>query len=248
MSGLASLAIYSPISYLVALLLPAFDALIPVLPSETAIITLGVATAGSTNPLIAVLVLLAAFGAFLGDNAAYFVGERLGPWINRRVFAGEKGQRRRAWAERALDRYGARIIIVCRFIPGGRTAVTLTCGMIGYSRRTFVAATAVAGVIWACYAFFIGRLGGQAFEDRPWAGLLLAFAAALVISAIVELVRRLHLGRRLAPFGRRLLGYWRSLRGQSLEQAPDDRPSDQPAAPETHASPVTTEPSQDNAA
>ena len=48
--------------------------------------------------------------------------------------------------------------------------MTLTCGLIGYRRRTFVAATAFAGVIWACYAFFIGRLGGQAFESRPWAG------------------------------------------------------------------------------
>ena len=70
----------------------------------------------------------------------------------------------------ALDRYGARIIIVCRFIPGARTAVTLVCGLVGFRRRTFVIATAFAGVIWACYAFFIGRLGGQAFESRPWAG------------------------------------------------------------------------------
>jgi membrane protein DedA with SNARE-associated domain len=54
------------------------------------------------------------------------------------------------------------VIIVCRFIPGGRTAVTLTCGLLGYERRRFVIATAVAAVIWALYAFFIGRLGGKA--------------------------------------------------------------------------------------
>jgi hypothetical protein len=46
-------------------------------------------------------------------------------------------------------------------------------------------------VIWACYAFFIGRLGGKAFEDKPWAGLLLAFGGTLAISGLVELVRRL---------------------------------------------------------
>jgi len=38
-----------------------------------------------------------------------------------------------------------------------------------------VTATACAAIIWASYAFFIGRLGGQAFEDKPWIGLLLAF-------------------------------------------------------------------------
>src|ERR1700685_2465991 len=194
---LSHLAVTSPVSYLIALLLPALDVIIPVLPSETAIITLGVATAGSSDPRIAILVALAALGAFLGDNLAYLIGRRLGPLIDRRVFSGEKGTKRKAWAVQALDRYGARIIIVCRFIPGARTAVTLVCGLVEFRRRTFVIATAFAGVIWACYAFFIGRLGGQAFESRPWAGLLLALGAALPTTALIELVRRLRPGRWL---------------------------------------------------
>ena len=206
MNWLSTLAITSPLSYLIAVLLPAFDAIIPVLPSETAIITLGVATAGSTDPRIAVLVLLAALGAFLGDNLTYQIGRWLGPAIERRLLAGEKGAHRKAWATSALERYGWRIIIACRFVPGGRTAVTLTCGLIGYRRRTFVAATAVAGVIWACYAFFIGRLGGQAFESRPWVGLLLALGIALAVSALIELARRLHLWRRLMTLYHRLAG------------------------------------------
>lgn len=56
MIDLAQLDIGSPVSYLIAILVPALDALIPVLPSETAVIALGVATAGSTDPRIAVLV------------------------------------------------------------------------------------------------------------------------------------------------------------------------------------------------
>ncbi|MGH3184164.1 MAG: DedA family protein, partial [Streptosporangiaceae bacterium] len=77
------------------------------------------------------------------------------------------------------------------FIPGGRTAVTLVCGMVAYRRRTFVLATAAAGVIWACYAFFLGRLGGRAFEDKPWAGLLLAFGATVAVSGLIEVIRRI---------------------------------------------------------
>ena len=134
MIDLARLDVSSPVSYLVAVLLPALDALIPVLPSETAVIALGVATAGGTDPRIAVLVGLAALGAFLGDNAAYLVGRRFGPAVSRRVFAGERGKRRRDWAQRSLARYGVRIIVACRFIPGGRTAVTLACGLTGYPR------------------------------------------------------------------------------------------------------------------
>ncbi len=47
-------------------------------------------------------------------------------------------------------------------------------------------ATAFAAVIWASYAFFIGRLGGKAFEDRPWVGLLLALGLTVVISVLIE--------------------------------------------------------------
>jgi len=190
MISLTVLEVSSPASYAIAVVLPALDALIPLLPSETAVIALGVASAGSADPRIAVLIALAALGAFIGDNACYLLGSRFGPAISRRVFAGERGARRHAWARRSLDHYGARIIIACRFIPGGRTAVTLTCGLVGYPRRRFVAATACAGVLWASYAFFIGRLGGKAFEDKPWAGLLLALGAALVISAVIEVARR----------------------------------------------------------
>lgn len=191
MTGLWQLDIGSPVFYLIALLVPALDALIPVLPSETVVIGLGVATAGSTDPRIAVLVALAALGAFLGDNASYLLGSRFSEAVSRRVFAGERGARRRAWAQRSLDQFGMRIIIACRFIPGGRTAVTVTCGLIGYPRRSFVLATACAGVIWASYAYFLGRLGGKAFEDQPWVGLLLALGVALAVSALVEVARRL---------------------------------------------------------
>ena len=202
MSALGSLQVGSVVSYLVALVVPALDAVVPALPSETAVIALGVATAGSADPRIALLIACAAAGAFTGDNLSYFLGRRFGPATARRFFATPKGMKARAWAERSLDRFGPQLIVVCRFIPGGRTAVTLTCGLTGYPRRRFAAATAVAAVIWALYAFFIGRIGGQAFEDNPWAGLAVASVASIAVSALIEVARRL-LARRLLARRRR---------------------------------------------
>src|SRR5580698_7058893 len=115
MSIFTSLQVDSPISYLVAFVLPALDAVVPVVPSETAIIALGVATAGSTDPRIALLVFCCAAGAFLGDNLSYLLGRRFGPWAERRFFPGAKGAQRRAWAERSLEQFGTPLIVVCRF-------------------------------------------------------------------------------------------------------------------------------------
>jgi membrane-associated protein len=195
MSSLTQLALSSPLSYLAAFLLPALDAVVPVVPSETVLITLGVATAGSTDPRIAVLLALAAFGAFAGDNLGYLIGRRFGPAAERKLFAGERGMRRREWAERTLNRFGAGLIIVCRFIPGGRTAVTVTCGIVGYPRRSFVLATAFAAVIWVSYAYTIGRVGGTAFSGRPWLAFLVALGAASAITALVECARRIRSAR-----------------------------------------------------
>jgi membrane-associated protein len=228
MNALASLQVDALLSYAIAIVLPALDAILPLLPSETAVITLGVATAGSTDPRIGLLVAFSAAGAFLGDNLCYLLGRRFGPRIKGRFFRGEKGARRLAWAERSLERYGMPLIVVCRFIPGGRTAVMLCCGIVRYQQRRFVIATAIAGVIWASYSFFIGRLGGQAFEDKPWAGLLLALGLAVGISALIELVRRIRSGRV-----------------QRRAAAAPDSPAtpESPAAPEIPAIPESAAPS-----
>jgi membrane-associated protein len=199
-SGITSLQVGSPLSYLIAFLLPCLDAVLPVVPSETVLIAFGVATARSSDPRIFLLLLCAAAGAFAGDNLSYLIGWRFGPWATRRFFApGSKGAARRDWAERSLRRFGMGLIIVCRFIPGGRTAVTLCCGLIRYSWRRFCAATAIASVIWASYAFLAGRLGGKAFEDKPLVGFAVAFGGALVVSGIVEVIRRVIAWRRAAP-------------------------------------------------
>ncbi len=201
LGGIPSLEIGSPLSYLIAFLLPCLDAVLPVLPGETVIIAFGVATAGSADPRIFILVLIAAAGAFVGDNLSYLIGWRFGPWATRRFFASEKGAARRAWAERSLNRFGIGLIIVCRFIPGGRTAVTLCCGLVRYDWRRFAVATAVAAVIWASYAFLAGRIGGKAFKDNPIVGFAVAFSGALVVSGLIELIRRLVAWRNKASRG-----------------------------------------------
>jgi membrane-associated protein len=175
-------------AYLIVLLLAYFDALVPVVPSETAVITAGVvASAGDLNLML--IVAAAASGAFLGDNTAYFIGSRFGTRINERFFSGEKARKRVAWAQQQVTERGGELILVARFIPGGRTVVTLSAGTLGYPWRRFVLFDAVAALVWALYASLLGYFGGHAFEEAPWKGLLLALALAFAVTGAVEVIR-----------------------------------------------------------
>jgi membrane-associated protein len=124
-------------AYLIIFALAYFDALVPVVPSETSVITAGVvASTGDLNLML--IVAVAASGAFLGDNTAYFIGRRYGTRINDRFFSSQKARKRVEWAHKQVSERGGELILVARFIPGGRTVVTLSCGTLGYPWRRFL--------------------------------------------------------------------------------------------------------------
>jgi membrane-associated protein len=184
-------------AYAIVFLVAYLDAILPVVPSETVVITAGVvAASGDLN--LAMIVPLAAGGAFLGDNTAYLIGRRFGERITRRFFRSEKARGRLDWAERQLSERGGELIGIGRFIPGGRTAVTLSAGTLEFPWPRFALYDALAAIGWALYASLLGYFGGRTFEHAAWKGLLLALGIAFAVAASVELVRWLRRRRSSA--------------------------------------------------
>jgi membrane protein DedA with SNARE-associated domain len=89
-------------AYAIVFLLALLDAVLPVVPSETAVITAGVVAAGG-DLFLPLVIVLAAAGAFLGDNTAYWIGRRFGTWVVEKFFSGEKAKTRLDWAERQIE-------------------------------------------------------------------------------------------------------------------------------------------------
>jgi membrane protein DedA with SNARE-associated domain len=181
-------AMSSPWLYAAIFAFAMLDAIVFVVPSETAVITAGV-FAATGGPDLLPLIVAAAAGAIIGDHLCYALGYRYGNRLIDRL--PQTGRQRTAftWARNALLQRGGTALIVARYVPGGRTAVTLTTGAIRFPLRTFTGYDALAGVSWAVYCAMVGYLGGAAFEENPLLGVVLGLTLALSMAALIELVR-----------------------------------------------------------
>ena len=176
-------------SYLVIFGVAVVDAFFPLVPSET-VLVLGGSFAASGDLSLPLVILAVSVGAILGDNISYGIGTLVGERTVKRWFRSEKAHKRLEWAERTLDERGAYIIIIARFIPGGRTAVTFSAGYIPtFPWRRFIVYDVIAGVIWATYAVLLGYFGGKTFEEHPLWGVAIALGIAFSLGLTVEAVR-----------------------------------------------------------
>ncbi len=183
-------AMGSPWVFVALFAFAAIDAFFPIVPSESLVITAGV-FAASGEPNLAGVIVAAGLGAFVGDHISYLVGRTAGGKVVRGAKPGSRRAKALAAGRKLLDDRGGIILIVCRYIPGARTGVTLTAGAVRYPLRSFTFFDGIAAASWATYSALIGYVGGEAFEDDPLKGLALGLGLALTVTLGVELVRQL---------------------------------------------------------
>ncbi|MEU4562098.1 DedA family protein [Actinoplanes sp. NPDC023936] len=166
----------------------AVDALVPVVPIQAIMITSGALTVYGNLDLAAVIA-VGAIGMFTGDAVAFVLGRSTGARLSalRERFAprgddSEPGRTRRA-AERftrGLRRPGPLVMLLCRFVPGGRMASGYHAGRTGYPVKLFVTYDGLASVCWASYGGLVGHLGGTAITQSAWRLFAVAATAAVV--------------------------------------------------------------------
>ena len=172
-----------------------FDSVFPVLPSEFSVIAGGVAAGAGTLIddqrvlSIVLVILLGALGAFAGDSLGYLIGNKSDKLLTRVFFRGEKGEKRLEATARQIRKRGGLLLVTARFIPGGRTAMTFSCGL---TRQPFIEWFTkwdlLASTLWASYAGLLGFFVAGAVENQGTA-IWLAFGVALSITVIIEIGR-----------------------------------------------------------
>lgn len=169
----------------IVLLLCIVDGVLPPVPSEATLVALGAVAAAEGHPNLLALIAVATAGGILGDNLTYTIGThtRLGRLRE------SKGPKVRAfvnWVVRLLDRRGGTIIIVCRFVPGGRQLVNVVAGAMEYPRLRFILFDSIAVAAWSAYNVGIGALAGNWLEEQPLLGVVIAVGVALALGWAAE--------------------------------------------------------------
>ena len=193
MIDLNALADLGVLAYLLIFGFAALDVVFPVLPSEATVILAGVLAWQGRLSIVAVG-LAAAAGAIVGDHLSY----GLGRWTSRRGVrrSGSKVARMQMWAAQQLQIRGPTVLLVARFVPGGRTASTFMSGRLRFPIARFSAVTCLAGPLWAAFGASLGYLGGTMFHDHTLLATGLGVGVGVTLAALAELAIR-----RLGIFG-----------------------------------------------
>ena len=198
LNDLVMQAIASPWLYLVLFAVTVIDGFFPPVPSETVLVAAAAVTASTGEGNLLLLGLVAAIGAAIGDNIAFAIGRGLGTtrfaWMRRpRVAAAF------AYAQRALDRRSATLILGARYIPVGRVAVNMSAGALGFPWRRFLPLSLIAGVSWSIFSLAIGLLAGAWIKDQPLLSAGLGIVIALVIGFVIDRIAAARRRREPAP-------------------------------------------------
>jgi membrane-associated protein len=131
--------------------------------------------------------------AFVGNVTGYWIGRKAGPALfnkpDSKVFKKEHVDKTHEF----FERYGARAIILARFVPIVRTFITAVAGVGQMDQRKFFSYSAIGGVAWICsmtlMGFFLGNI--------PWIkNNIEAMAIVIVIVSVLPIAIEYIKGRR----------------------------------------------------
>ena len=167
-----------------------------VLPGDPTLFTAGLlAATGAISPDLGLVCVVVTVAAVLGNICGYWIGVKVGPPLFNRPNAKllREGQVKKV--ERFFEKYGARAIVLARFIPLARTLITVIAGIGRMDRRTYFIYSTIGGVLWATGMTLLGGLLGQV----PWVRdnvetilfmMLILIATVSIIPIIGEAVKK----------------------------------------------------------
>ncbi|MFF0372229.1 DedA family protein [Micromonospora sp. NPDC005087] len=162
------------------------------LPGDSLLFTAGLLVADGhyLHQPLWLLCLLVAVAAIIGDQVGYLFGKRVGPNLfrrpNSRLFKQDNVHR----ANDFFARYGARSVVLARFVPIVRTFTPIIAGVSRMHYRTFLIYNVIGGTLWGVGVTVLGYFLGQvAFVKANIEVILIGIVVVSVLPIGIQLLR-----------------------------------------------------------
>jgi membrane-associated protein len=128
--------------------------------------------------------------AFIGNVCGYYIGRWVGPKLfskpDSKLFKKEYVDK----THQFFEKYGARAIIMARFVPIVRTFITAIAGVGRMDRTKYFAYSAIGGVAWAAGLVVLGFfLGKFTFVSENIEMVLILIVLLSIIPIVIEVIK-----------------------------------------------------------
>jgi membrane-associated protein len=160
------------------------------LPGDSLLVTAGILAATGRLHL-GILLLLVSLCAIAGDQLGYWIGNGAGQALYKRddslVFKKRHLQR----AHEFYEKYGAKTIVIARFVPVVRTFAPPVAGAAKMNYRRFVSFNVLGGILWVWSMLLTGFfLGSQIPNVEKHLHIVIAVVVFLsILPAVFETIR-----------------------------------------------------------
>ena len=164
---------------------------LPLLPGDSLLFAAGSLASLPDSQLSPHLLFLGlSIAAILGDTLNYWIGKKIGP----KVFASQEA---RFFKREYLDKthafylkYGAKTIVIARFIPIIRTFAPFVAGVGKMPYRTFIFYNIIGAVIWVGSFIYAGFYFGQLpFVQTNFKLIILAIIILSIMPPVIEYLK-----------------------------------------------------------
>ena len=158
-------------------------------PGDSLLFTVGV-VAGAGQLHIALVIVVLASAALLGDSTGFFLGRKTGVRIfsrpDSRLFKRDYVIRTRKFYER----YGGKTIVYARFLPIVRTFAAFVAGVMEMPYLRFLPYSVCGGIGWVTLMTMLGyELGSVPFVRHNFDKVILAIIVVSLLPTLIEVVR-----------------------------------------------------------
>ncbi len=182
---------YGPLTYVILFAIVLCETglvVTPFLPGDSLLFAAG-AFAGKGDLDIALLIVLFLLASIVGDSMNYSIGKTIG----KKAFSMNTWFLKQEHLKKThgfYEKYGAKTIVIARFLPIVRTLAPFVAGVGTMNYGIFMKYNVIGSILWVLLFTFAGYFfGGLPFVEHNFSLVILAIILISVVPTVVEWIR-----------------------------------------------------------